>query len=126
MCRYGQSTYKEHFACFHCCKMFRQPNVADVINIREPAIQRQCPCPQCGNLMADLGKDFKAPPKQQIKQWQKIKLLYEQQITFHSCGCDGPGYRPATLQQTPAFITSQQSLSAGEQLLRRIQSSRKR
>jgi hypothetical protein len=53
-------------------------------------------CPQCGQLMANMGLDFQSPKKDDIKAWQHIKNLYSVDITFHSCGCTGPGYIPRT------------------------------
>lgn len=51
-------------------------------------------CPQCGALMADMGLDFASPKKNNVKEWEHIKQLYSVGITFHSCGCAGPGYIP--------------------------------
>ncbi|MDL2143974.1 MULTISPECIES: hypothetical protein [Flavobacterium] len=51
-------------------------------------------CPQCGELMADMGLDFESPKKDDLKKWEHIKSLYSVGITFHSCGCGGPGYIP--------------------------------
>lgn len=51
-------------------------------------------CPQCGDLMANMGLDFESPKKDNVKQWTHIKDLYSVGITFHSCGCTGPGYIP--------------------------------
>ncbi|CAI2765802.1 hypothetical protein [Flavobacterium collinsii] len=51
-------------------------------------------CPQCSELMADMGLDFESPKKDDLKKWEHIKSLYSVGITFHSCGCGGPGYIP--------------------------------
>jgi hypothetical protein len=51
-------------------------------------------CPQCGELMANMGLDFASPPSTRIKEWHHLKTLYSVGITFHSCGCTGPGYIP--------------------------------
>lgn len=51
-------------------------------------------CPECGQIMADLGLDFKAPRKTAIKQWKIIENMYVMGHTWHSCGCDGPGFIP--------------------------------
>ena len=51
-------------------------------------------CPQCGQLMANMGLDFASPKKDNTKEWTHIKNLYSVGITFHSCGCSGPGYIP--------------------------------
>jgi hypothetical protein len=49
--------------------------------------------------MIDLGRDFKAPRRADKNQWRKVELLAKNGITFESCGCTGPGYRPRTLAE---------------------------
>ena len=44
--------------------------------------------------MAGMGLDFESPKKDDLKKWEHIKSLYSVGITFHSCGCSGPGYIP--------------------------------
>jgi len=51
-------------------------------------------CPECGELMANMGLDFESPKKNDLKKWEHLKSLYSVGITFHSCGCNGPGYIP--------------------------------
>ena len=41
-----------------------------------------------------MGLDFESPKRKDIKAWEHIKNLYISGITFHSCGCTGPGYIP--------------------------------
>ena len=87
MCRYmGQ--YKDHMVCFSCRKQFKRRERPDAASL----------CPQCREPMRDLGLDFKPPRQQNAKQWRKVELLARHGITFHSCGCSGPGFRPATLR----------------------------
>jgi hypothetical protein len=45
--------------------------------------------------MADMGLDFKSPPMNDVKAWQHLRTLFQVSITFHSCGCSGPGHAPA-------------------------------
>ena len=61
-------------------------------------------CPQCGELMANMGLDFESPKKENIKEWNHIKNLYSVGITFHSCGCIGPGYIPKDNERLIAFF----------------------
>lgn len=95
MCRYGYQQYSCHWACFSCRKSFKGfsawmgTNTHGIIRI----------CPECGGPLYDLGQDFKTPRKESKNQWKKIKLLFEKGITFHSCGCNGPGYRPKTYSE---------------------------
>ena len=95
MCRYAFSTYKPHYACFDCRKTFKRRLLSD---IQEGYSMKQeehpAKCPQCGQFMADMGKDFEAPKKDDVKAWKHMATLYEAGIAFHSCGCTGPGYIP--------------------------------
>ena len=93
MCRYGLTTYKPHYACFACRKAFRRRLRADQPHLGEGPDQ-PARCPQCGLLMADLGRDFKPPRKTDEKAWALLGKLWDVGVTFHSCGCGGPGYRP--------------------------------
>lgn len=74
MCRYA-ITYKPHFACFKCRKSFKRRLLKD---ISDDDKQKSVPakCPECGELMADMGLDFKAPSKTNIKAWEHLTNLY--------------------------------------------------
>jgi hypothetical protein len=54
--------------------------------------------------MKEMGRDFCAPKKKDIEQWKVVEILYQKGITFHSCGCSGPGYRPTKLREVPEFL----------------------
>lgn len=82
MCRYIQHPVRTHWACIAC----RYTTKARI----------EGPCPQCRKVMVDLGRDFKAPRRDDTRQWQKIAVLFERGIRFDSCGCSGPGPRPRT------------------------------
>lgn len=122
MCRFAEHTYKEPFACFDCRKVFKQISRWELPEQQRPAPgqARIVLCPQCRRPLADMGCDFKAPRAAAVKQWAKVRLLFEQGFNFYSCGCCGPGYRPAELHEVYDFIASQQSLSAGELLLKKF------
>lgn len=92
MCRYSMTSYKPHYACFKCKKTFKRRLMRDIIRGNNDLIQAKCP--QCSELMANMGLDFASPKKDNSKEWNHIKDLYSVGITFHSCGCSGPGYIP--------------------------------
>jgi len=93
MCRYADHNYKKHFTCFECRKMFKYYRGLGCRGVQK--------CPQCGKPMVDLGLDFKPPKQNNINQWRKVEILYTHGITFHSCGCHGPGHRPKNLADLP-------------------------
>ena len=120
MCRYGlYGPYKQHYACFDCRKAFKRYPDSDLADhvIRERAEDAPVPCPDCKQPMHCMGYDFEAPKKSDVKQWAKVALLYENGFAYHSCGCCGPGYRPATLAEAETFIHESSSVSEAEQLL---------
>lgn len=95
MCRYAMTTYKPHYACFECRKTFKRRLFSDIQDgYNKEVKENPAKCPECGNIMADMGLDFKSPKKKDITAWNHIALLYQVDITFHSCGCTGPGYIP--------------------------------
>lgn len=92
MCRYGMASYKPHYACFNCRKTFKRRFRKDVKNGESFVFEAKCP--DCMELMADMGLDFESPKKDDVKKWKHLQSLYSVGITFHSCGCNGPGYIP--------------------------------
>lgn len=127
MCRYARHIYKLHYACFTCCKAFKRPLLSDTGRRQSPAgrwyaeqagktargwEQQEriaATCPACGELMADMGLDFAAPAKTDRKAWQHLRTLYAVGITFHSCGCGGQGYVPATTEALAAYLAARQA-----------------
>jgi len=122
MCRYGLHTYKEPFACFDCRKVFKQTSRCELTESQQPAPgeKRIVLCPQCRQPMADMGHDFKAPKQSDVKQWEKVRILYAHGFRFASCGCGGPGYRPAELREVYAWIQANRPKAEGERLLERL------
>ncbi len=120
MCRYHISRYKPHYACFSCRKTFKRRLMWDIARTNES--QAEARCPECAELMADMGLDFAAPPKKDLKQWDLLKSMYSVGITFHSCGCYGPGYIPKSKEALLKHFTER--LENYKQTLRHIQKHR--
>ncbi len=119
VCRYAMSgPYKEVYACFNCRKSYKQVSPYDLS--KETAARLEHKCPQCAEIMVNMGHDFQAPKQTDIKQWKKVITLYQHGITYHNCGC-GAGYRPAELREVPGFLEQQAAgrRSEGEKLLHR-------
>ena len=95
--------YKSHYACFNCRKAFKRRLMWD-INRDDKNTNVEAKCPQCSGFMADMGLDFASPKKDDIKQWEHLKSLYSVGITFHSCGCSGPGYIPNSKESLIAYF----------------------
>lgn len=123
MCKYGMVAYKPHYACFQCQKTFKRRLMRDIDRDKgRDYVDIPAKCPECGSLMADMGLDFEAPKKSNHKAWKHLQTLYKVGITFHSCGCCGPGYIPAN---SCALLAHLEDIKAGYIEHRRFWSSRK-
>jgi DNA-directed RNA polymerase subunit RPC12/RpoP len=94
--------YKPHYACFNCRKTFKRRLMYD-IGRGEKSVQ-EAKCPECGELMANMGLDFESPKKDDVKKWEHIKSLFSVGIAFHSCGCSGPGYIPNSKEKLMEYF----------------------
>jgi DNA-directed RNA polymerase subunit RPC12/RpoP len=97
------TNYKPHYACFKCRKTFKRRLLSDIEG-KEEFYLKEAKCPECGSLMANMGKDFESPKRENSKEWEHIERLYSVGITFHSCGCTGPGYIPNTTEKLIAYL----------------------
>lgn len=121
MCRYAYHIYKGHFACFACRKVFRHAEHGD-LKQSLPADQKLVvPCPECRAPMFDIGKDFKAPKQNNIRQWRKVDRLAARGVSFHSCGCGGSGPAPKRLSEVDSFFRERE-----EERQRRLQQEKTR
>lgn len=68
--------YNMAFACLGCRKSFK----------REFDLADGCPgqlvCPECGGAAYNFGLHFKAPRKNDLKQWEKVAYLFEHGFRF--------------------------------------------
>ena len=112
MCKYFVQRYKDHFACFECRKSFKKKHWLAIRSV----------CPECAGKLQSMGPDFKAPKRNDIEQWQKVKLLADNGIYFHSCGCSGPGERPNRLRDVPSFLErkAKERQTPGQAFLERL------
>ena len=102
---YRTRLHKQHFACFQCRKAFKRRWPCDYLP-RGVLASRPFPCPQCGQPMNDMGVDFKAPPRNALRQWLKVAVLYSFGILFDwdPVTGEGRGPRPATLRGYPESL----------------------
>jgi hypothetical protein len=123
MCRYAWHNYRDHFACFDCRKAFKywQWEETDKASFdraqRLRHVPREIVCPDCSKQMADMGLDFKAPPKKGAEAWEILRALYKHGFTFHSCGCSVGVRPPQTLREVPQWIEQHRRRGKGEKLL---------
>jgi DNA-directed RNA polymerase subunit RPC12/RpoP len=101
MCRYS-IPYKPHYACFECRKTFKRRLLGDIKKTAN--VDLAAKCPHCGSLTADMGLDFKSPKMNDVKSWNHLRNLFKSGVTFHSCGCQGPGYIPNSTEKLIEFL----------------------
>ena len=121
MCRYAMSgPYKIHFACFACRKAFKQPTFEDWSRVRgrentlglslseiESEYRNATfKCPDCSEPMADMGRDFKAPRKNDRRAWDAVSKIFTLGHAFHTCGCNGPGFIPASESEYRRYLNA--------------------
>jgi hypothetical protein len=64
--------------------------------------------------MWEMGRTFKAPKQDDVKQWRKVEALVRNEITFHSYGSHGWGKFPRVLNEVAPFIEKVRRRSEGE------------
>jgi hypothetical protein len=121
MCRYAFYKYKYTYGCFQCQVGFKrrnlfdvQPDLSDKISkdvraakeqgIDYEGLENEAKCPNCGNEMANLGRDLRLPSKTKDEQWACIKYLVDNKYNIYSCGCQGIGFVPHKMEDAIALV----------------------
>lgn len=76
MCRYSWKHYNTHMVCTDCRVAMKNVPV----------------CPHCRRDTTEMGLDFKAPPKRNVRAWAAVRAYVLRGMMFRSCGCHGCGY----------------------------------
>jgi predicted RNA-binding Zn-ribbon protein involved in translation (DUF1610 family) len=105
------------YACFSCRKVFKQPSLKGASGHFVPSTQSKASqakikavdasrfaCPQCGNPMEIMGRNFKAPRHANQREWKKIKLLVQNGFRFFSSGYNGRNTYPEKFGELGAFL----------------------
>src|SRR5688572_21741765 len=71
----ARNQYRCPFACFECRRSFKRPFEAGVLARK---------CPHCGASAKRLFEKFKPPKKDDLKQWEKVRFLYDNGFWFQS------------------------------------------
>ncbi|MBT2622960.1 MULTISPECIES: hypothetical protein [Chryseobacterium] len=85
-------------------QIFTKAERSKLLELINEIESRPIKCPQCGSLMADLGKDFRVPRKAAIKEWEIVEGLFRTGRYFYSCGCNGIGYIPQNLNDYKDYL----------------------
>ena len=80
MCYCQTGRYKEHFVCFDCRKMFKKTAYAQLPTDKRPSTYEEYrpTCPECGQPMHNLGKEFKPPKQNNLKAWRDAEQHHEE------------------------------------------------
>ena len=107
---FGGDETSTQFACFQCRKVFKRR----VAFYRGEAENQTCL--KCGSEMWFTGTAFKAPRRENVKQWSKAELLIKNGILFYP----NAGYRPKVLREVAPFLKTKALKTNGEQLHSKI------
>lgn len=110
--------YLMQHACFECRKAFKR----DIYYLPESKPEPEPVCPDCGGETWWMGRTFKSPKQDDVKQWRKVEMLRRNGVDFHSYGSHGLGKFPRLLSDVAPFIERirRRSENEGEKLLRAI------
>jgi hypothetical protein len=103
------------FACFACRKSFKRA-------IRWGDAQRKCP--HCGATAVRLDRKFKPPAQDDVKQWERVRRLYNAGIDFYR------GPLPERLADVDDFLAARERAAEfrreTERLVRKKRAKKKR
>jgi hypothetical protein len=74
--------FKQHYACFDCRKAFKAGDefvpvtVQTARGVRRDRVPRKVVCPDCGKVMARMGRMFRAPKRAKVKAWALLAARY--------------------------------------------------
>lgn len=81
-------------ACFDCRKSWK-------IELRE---DHQAVCPECGGVLHEMGRNFKAPKKRDDEQWKKVRALWSAGVRFWGYNVGEPP--PQRLSEVEDYLRS--------------------
>jgi len=92
--RRNGTEYLVAYACFSCCCSFKHA----------PSETQKAVCPNCGETMVSMGRSFKAPRKNNTKQWKKVQRLWEAGYRFPTNSSQDAADYPKRLSEVDEFI----------------------
>jgi predicted RNase H-like HicB family nuclease len=121
MCRYGFYNYKLTYGCFNCQVGFKRPLLGDVMKNSEKLQkelaenpetfgEKEFHCPNCRTVMSNLGRDLRLPSKTKNEEWKAIKYLVDHKYNIYSCGCQGIGFVPHTVEEAIDLVKESKEL----------------
>ena len=97
--------FKQHYACFDCRKAFKASDefisikVMTVRGLRYRQVPRKVICPDCGEVMARMGRLFRAPKRSKIREWAALAARYGGPRRHLDAPFNEPWQREARLRQ---------------------------
>jgi hypothetical protein len=61
-------------ACFECRKVFKKPHW---YKAKDTPVPPEYPCPECGTILTAMGHKFRAPRRDDVKNWNRIRNAIE-------------------------------------------------
>lgn len=95
--------YAMSFACFSCQKSFKRH-----VEASPKDYPNHMSCPECGGVSVNLGRNFKAPKKNDVKQWEKVRFLVDHGFLFQKIRVGANHHDtvpyPETLEEAREFV----------------------
>ena len=108
----AQVTRSSHHVCFECRKTFKKP--ASTKGGYVVLGGQIYPCPSCQKPMTPIGKNFRAPKKNNLRAWRLAERLYQTGFRFNS---SLEGRVPTQPSDLKSFLATRVHKTNAEQLL---------
>jgi len=98
------------FSCFDCRVSFKRKatNKVEYFNAHLPETEIEQRCPNCGNRMAFMGRNFQSPTKNDTSSWKAAQLLWESGYRFVGSGFHNSPSLPRKKVEVENFIANNQ------------------
>jgi len=97
---------KLQHACFNCRKSWKKeiPDVFWETYTEKEELQVKYPCPECGKTLNVMGKNFRAPKKEKIKEWKVVEKLFRNGFRFMENGHRKSPDLPTKISEIKDFL----------------------
>src|SRR5688572_13108035 len=89
-----KASYLVQYACFSCCKSFKRSAKGDCVV-----------CPHCGGEAKEMGRNFRAPKRNDVEQWEKVRILFDGGVRFWGEQSGNFGPFPETPAEAIEFVS---------------------
>lgn len=112
--------FKQHYACFGCRKTFKAAGEFLLVKVLTPRglrfdrVPRKVPCPDCGAVMARMGRLFRAPKRAKVREWASLAARFDGPRQHLGAPFDEPWQRQDRLRRERAAAQAAAARRAGQ------------